>query len=275
MRLGISSKEGCEDPVAWAKRLRKIGCGCVVFPVDYTQGEAMIEKYVKAIKEEDLVIAEVGVWKNVLALDEQEQKKAREYCRGQLRLADKIGANCCVNVAGAIGEFWAGAYKENFSKTTWKRTVASIQEVIDEVNPQNTYFTIEPMPYMIPMNPDQYLELIEDVNRDQFAVHMDIFNWITDPTKYFFHEEFMEECFDKLGPYIKSCHLKDTLLLKEPNCQIKEVKCGEGTINLEKYVQLANKYNVEMPMIIEHLKNDKEYLDNLAYVRTRFEKAGT
>ncbi len=56
---------------------------------------------------------------------------------------------------------------------------------------------------MYPISPDEYLHLIEDVGRDRFAVHMDIFNWITTPYRYFFNEEFMEEVFEKLWPLHK------------------------------------------------------------------------
>mgnify|MGYP000373444854 FL=1 len=127
---------------------------------------------------------------------------------------------------------------------------------------------------MYPISPDEYLHLIEDVGRDRFAVHMDIFNWITTPYRYFFNEEFMEEVFEKLGRYIKSCHIKDVCLQEEFTFQLKEVACGEGILNLEKYARLAEKVNPEMPMIIEHLHSDSEYLQSVAYLKERMEKAG-
>ena len=65
----------------------------------------------------------------------------------------------------------------------------TIRQVIDAVNPKNTYFTIESMPWMYPTGPDEYLRLLEDVGRDRFAVHLDVFNWITTPQRYFFNEE--------------------------------------------------------------------------------------
>lgn len=77
-------------------------------------------------------------------------------------LADKIGARCCVNVTGALsGERWDGPHRDNFSKEAWKKNVRTIQTIIDEAKPQNTYFTIEPMPWMIPTGPEEYLNLIE------------------------------------------------------------------------------------------------------------------
>lgn len=274
MRLGVSKNLGYEDPKEWALQMKKLGCGSVVFPIDYTGGEEVIWEYVKAARENGLVIAEVGVWCNPLSENEEERKAAIRKCKGQLRLADEIGANCCVNVAGTRGAWWAGAYKENFSSQTWDETVRVIQEIIDEVQPKSTYYTVEPMPAMYPMNPDQYLELIRCVNRERFAVHMDLFNWITDPCKYFFHETFMEECFDKLGGYIKSCHLKDVSLQKEATFQLREVPCGDGELNLETYARLAEKCNPDMTMIIEHLPSKEAYIESMKYVSERFRKAG-
>jgi len=274
MRLGVYTNLGYNDPIEWARQMKKIGCGSVIFPVDYTHDEKIIKAYVRAAKEYDLVIAEVGVWCNPISLNDGERISSIKRCKEQLRLADYVDANCCVNVAGSTGERWDGAYKDNFSEEAWYKTVKVIQEIIDDVQPKHTYYAIEPMPCMYPMNPDQYLDLIKCVDRERFAVHMDIFNWITDPNKYFFHEEFMEECFEKLGPYIKSCHIKDIALLKEATFQLKEITCGEGQICLEKYALLAEAYSSDMPMIIEHLSSKEEYIESMAYVRHRLETSG-
>lgn len=274
MRLGIMKDLGIKEPMEWAEKMKSLGCGCVAFPVDYTSDEKTIQAYVDAAEHYGLTIAEVGVWCNPLAGDRAEREEAMRRCKGQLRLADRIGANCCVNVAGTPGAWWAGAYRENFAEETWRQTVLAIQEIIDDVKPEHTWYTIEAMPAMFPMNPQQYLLLIEAVERERFAVHMDVFNWITDPVKYFYHEQFMEECFEMLGPYIKSCHLKDISLLKEPNFQLKEVPCGDGELSLEKYAHLAEACSPDMPMIIEHLKSKEEYIRSVGYIKERFLRAG-
>lgn len=274
MHIGLSSFSEQKNPALWVEKQKLAGCRAIVFPVDYTVEEELITAYARAAKEQKIDIAEVGVWCNPISPNESVRKEAIMRCKEQLRLADRIGAGCCVNVAGAAGERWDGSYKENFSKETWKRTVKSIQEIIDEVNPVNTFYTIEPMPWMYPSDPTEYLQLLEAVDRPRFAVHMDFFNWITSPKKYFFHEEFMEECFDLLGKNIKSCHLKDVMLQKELTFQLKETACGDGTICLEKYVTLAQRYNPDMPMIIEHLQSQEEYLRSLEYVKNRMRAAG-
>ena len=84
----------------------------------------------------------------------------------------------------------------------------------------------------------------------------------------------MEECFRKLGPYIRSCHLKDVALGQEFTLQFRETACGRGGLNLEKYAGLARKADPDMPLIIEHLDGDEAYLESLSYVKLRFGRAG-
>lgn len=51
--------------------------------------------------------------------------------------------------------------------------------------------------------------------------------------------------------------------------QLQECACGEGTLDIKLYVQLATAENPRMPMIIEHLTTDEEYLASVQYVRER------
>ncbi len=65
---------------------------------------------------------------------------------------------------------------------------------------------------MIPTGPEDYKMLLDEVERDQFAVHMDIINMISSIERYFRAEEFVDECAEILGDKIKSCHIKDVHL---------------------------------------------------------------
>lgn len=269
MRLGISTSLSNLSPREWGKTLKAAGLKSVVFPLDSSAPESLIEEYVEAASENDLMIAEVGIWKNAIARDEKERLENLKYSINQLLLADKVKARCCVNVAGSSGERWDGGYASNYSFDTYKKTVDMVRTVIDEAKPRNTYFTLEPMPWMLPDGPDEYLQLIETVGRDRFAVHMDIINMINSPKRFFFQEDFLEEVFEKLGNRIRSCHLKDIRLLSEYTFMLRECAPGEGTFNFEKYVELANKYDPQMPMIIEHMSSDEAYFENVKYFTNR------
>lgn len=247
---------------------KALGLGAVNFPLSYENDDALIDEYVKEAQINNLVIAEVGVWRNTLDLNEDARKKAMKYAAGQLELADRIGSRCCVNIIGARGSRWDGAYKDNFTKETWELAVKTIQEIIDEVNPKNTYFTIEPMPWMFPTGPDEYLELLESVDRDRFAVHMDIFNWITTPRRYFFNEEFIGECFEKLGKHIKSCHLKGVRMEDDYTLFFRETSAENGGINTKHLIEQGLFFDENMPFIIEHLHTDEQYLNSVAYIKS-------
>ena len=226
--------------------------------------------YKKAADEAGLTIAEVGVWRNTLAADPDERKRWIDYAIRQLRMADAIGAACCVNVVGTpYGTRWDGGYRDNFSKELWDMAVGMIRQVIDAVRPVHAKFCIESMPWMIPSSPDEYLRLIEDVDRAEFGTHLDVVNMITSPRRYFYNDEFLEECFQKLHGTIVSCHLKDILLKQEYTFQLQECACGEGTLDIERYARLATAENPHMPMIIEHLTTDEEYEASVRYVQGR------
>lgn len=270
MRLGINKTFHHENPREWAEKMHRLDCRSVIFPVDSSSGRELIEEYMEAAKSYDLQFAEVGIWKNQLSPDRQEQKRVIDFSIEQLKLADYVGAQCCVNVAGAIGPLWDGPYKENFSKDTWNQMIAVIQEIIDRACPQKTFFTIEPLPWMYPTGPDEYLQMMRDVNRKQFAVHMDLVNMINCPKRYFFNEEFTDQCFEKLGPYIKSCHLKDVLLDDKFTFRLYEKPCGEGGLNLNHYLEKIGQLSLDMPVLIEHLHTEEEFTDSLQYVQKHF-----
>ncbi len=268
MKLGVSTSFSHSSPEEWAAKHVALGCEAVVFPVDYLAGEQVIDSYMNAAKAAGLRIAEVGVWRNVIAANPTERAQAVAYAIGQLRMADHIGAACCVNIAGAAGgNRWDGFCRENFSKEAWAATVAAVRQIVDTVNPVHTKYSLEPMPWMIPSGPEEYLQLLHHIERDNVGVHMDMVNMINCPKRYFFQEEFMEQCFDLLKGRILGCHLKDIHLRQEYTFQLAECACGDGELNLQLYTSLATKENADMPMIIEHLSTDEAYEQSIRYVQ--------
>ena len=267
MRLGTSSPIKHDSPEQWAKNQVKLGCRAVVFPLSADDPEDKIEAYVEAAKANDLLIAEVGIWRNAMACDPDERKAQRDYCVRQLQLADRIGARCAVNVAGAIGPRWDGHYKENFTEETRKQIVLMVREIIDRAEISNTYFTLEPMPWMVPTGPEDYLRLIEEVDRERFAVHMDIINMTNSFERYYGAEAFIDRCAEFLGSRIRSCHIKDVHLKEEYTFQLEECAPGKGEFPLRYYVEKMNGIDKDMPVILEHLNSDEEYIHYMNYLK--------
>jgi sugar phosphate isomerase/epimerase len=268
MYLGISSSLAHGTPEEWARKHKSLGLQTVNFPVSSDNGEEVVMAYKQAADAAGLTIAEVGVWRNTLAADPEERRHWIDYAIHQLRMADAIGAACCVNVVGTpYGPRWDGGYRENFSTELWDMAVSMIRQIIDTARPRHAKFCIESMPWMIPSSPDEYLRLIETVDRAEFGTHLDVVNMITTPRRYFFNDAFLEECFEKLHGTIVSCHLKDIRLKPEYTFQLEECACGQGTLDIKRYLRLATAEDPCMLMIIEHLATDEAYISSVRYVQ--------
>ena len=267
MRLGTSSPLKHASPEEWAENQVRLGCRTVVFPVQSNEPEQKIIAYKEAAGKAGLSIAEVGIWRNALSADPDERKANMDYCVEQLRLADFLGARCAVNVAGAMGPVWDGGYKENFTADTRREIVKMVQEIIDRAEVTNTYFTLEPMPWMVPTGPEDYLRLIEEVQREHFAVHMDIINMTNSAERYFEPEAFIDRCASLLGDRIRSCHIKDIHKKADYTIQLAECAPGEGEYPLRYYVEKMDAVDKDMPIILEHLNTDEEYIKYMTYLK--------
>lgn len=267
MKLGIAMNFPHSSPEEWAQKHKDAGLEAVVFPCSFSDNVSKIDSYVKAANSSGLVIAEVGVWNNPLDLDKNKSEENINYCIKQLELSDYIKAKCCVNISGAKGEIWDGAYKENYSKKTYSQIVETTQRIIDAAKPKNTKYTLEPMPHMLPDSPESYLQLYKDINRNGFGVHMDAVNMISSVERYFNNKEFVKRCFEMLGNLTASCHLKDCILEHKLTVSILETECGNGGFDIKNYISEANKISADMPMIIEHLNDIEKYLKAVEYIK--------
>jgi sugar phosphate isomerase/epimerase len=274
MRLGGSVFAKDNSPEGWVEALKHCGFTAAFWPFEKRMDESITNAFVKAAESNDILIAEVGVWNNPLSSDKETKRAAIKACQEMLAVADSIGARCCVNIAGSRGEQWDGPHPENFSEDTFDMIVDTVRTIIDAVKPVNTFYTLEPMPWVFPESPDSYLRLIKAIDREHFAVHLDPVNMIANPRLYYNNGAFIRECFEKLGPYIKSCHAKDILLSGVLTVHLDEVIAGLGALDYRAYLTELNKLDADMPLMLEHLHTEEEFLQAAAYVRSAAENTG-
>ena len=271
MRLGISMTLQHKTPEEWAARHRALGLRACVLP---TADPETVSAYAEAAARHDIVVAEVGAWSNPLSPDPAVRARDLAYCKAQLALAEAAGARCCVNIAGARGPVWDGGYAENYSAATRSLLVSTVREIVDAVRPVRTCYALEPMPFMHPWSPEDCLSLLREIDRPGFGVHLDPVNLVSSAELYFRTGELLERCFRLLGPYIRSCHLKDVTLEHGGTLLLREVPCYEGGFDLDRYLLLAQKCDPDMPMILEHLPDEAAYLASLGRVRSALERLG-
>ena len=126
---------------------------------------------------------------------------------------------------------------------------------------------------MLPDSPDSYLEIIKAVDRKRFAAHLDPVNMISSPQRYFNNALFLKECFVKLGPYIKSIHAKDIMILPELTVHLEERRPGAGSLDYTVFLKEASRLR-DIPFMLEHLKTQEEYKLAADYVREVGKKTG-
>ncbi len=274
MRLGGKINVDDQDPASWAFAVKKAGFRAAVSPIGSDADEALIQTYRQSAKANDIVISEVGAWSNPISPDSGVRQAAIEHCRKQLRLAEEIGARCCVNIAGSRGEQWDGPHPDNFSDETFEMIVETVRVIIDTVKPRDTFFTLETMPWVFPDSADSYLALIKAIDRKAFAVHLDPVNMISSPRVYYRNGEMMRDFFAKLGPYIKNCHAKDIRLSGKLTVHLDEVLPGTGALDYKVFLRELDKLDSDTPLIIEHLSSAEEYAAAAAYIRGVAEEIG-
>jgi sugar phosphate isomerase/epimerase len=260
-------KEIDDDPVEWIKAHKEWGYSAAYCPVEADATEELIRAYESEAKKNDLIIAEVGAWSNPISVDDKQRKEAIEFCIQQLNLADKIGANCCVNIAGSRNpDTWDGPHADNLTQETFDLIVETTQNIIDAVKPKRTFFTLETMPYVFPNSIESYEEIIKKIDRERFAVHFDPVNLINSPERYYNNAVLIKDAFRKLGKYIKSCHAKDTIIQNKLTIHISETQPGLGKLDYAVYLKELSKLD-NVPLMLEHMEEPEEYKVSNIFLR--------
>jgi len=267
IRLGGPIFLKSDDPLELAREHRRLGYSAAYCPEVKVGDTARIQEIEKAFGAENVAIAEVGAWVNMLDPDPEKRAKNLRYVSERLALAEAVGARCCPDIAGSYNPtVWYGPHPKNLSQEFFDATVENCRRVIDEVKPKRTKFTIEMMGWNLPDGPDAYVKLLRAVDRSGFAVHLDVCNGINSPTRFYRSGEFISECFRKLGPWITSCHAKDLEWIPEMNVHFLEAIPGRGEVDYRAYLTGLSRLPVDAPLMLEHLKTAEQYDEGKRYI---------
>ena len=156
-----------------------------------------------------------------------------------------------------------------------RASVSNTQRIIDAVKPTHTAYSLEPMPWMVPESPEQYLQLMKDVDRPAFKMHLDYCNMLNSIERYRHASEFITHCFELLGPHIVSIHAKDALIVQGGlPIVINEVIPGAGSLDLSLVTKLAHGLGDNIPVFVEHLDTHEQYMQAANVMREAAKNAG-
>src|SRR6266568_5066777 len=254
IRLGGPAFAETLDPEELALAHRRLGYSAAYCPNVSLSDSAKIHAYAQAFAKHDVVIAEVGRWVNLLDADAEKRRLNLQVVTDGLELAEAIRARCCVDIAGSFSsESWFGPHPENLSRRHLEASVENARKIIDAVKPTRTTFCYEVMGWSWPDTPDHYVKMIKAVDRKAFSVHLDPCNLVNSPEKFYQNTHLLNECFDKLGRWIASCHAKDLTWDVEMNLHFREVAPGKGTLDYTTYLRRLAELPQNPPLMLEHL----------------------
>jgi Sugar phosphate isomerases/epimerases len=285
-RLGGYGIDYDGDPEAYARAHVAFGYNAAYMPNIGLGNRDEIAALIKAMAAADVVIAEGGAWKNLIAHDETVRQANLDYAVHQLALADELGARACVAFHGTVGhpgDPWQlsdnydyGPHPDNQSEAGFQRAVDTARYVIDAVKPKRAKFSLEMVPWLVTDTPENYLKLLKAIDRPQFGAHIDAVNMVITPRLYFNSGRMIREAFALLGPWVVSCHAKDIVLQGGPGTisfHLDEVPPGEGNLDYEAYVTEIAKLGREVPLMLEHF-DVADYRRGLAHIKAVARGAG-
>ena len=273
MRLG-APVFGWSAAEEWAFSHVKKGFGAAYWPLGEGVPQEEENAFVRAAQRHGLVIAEVGVWNNLLDRDPIRREESIQYAIRRLRTADRVGARCCVNISGSCGSFWDGPHPDNLSEETFRQVVSITRRIIDEAAPKHTCYTLEPMPWMLPYDVETLQRLLTAVDRPRFAVHADMCNLVNAFQKVYRTGEMTKAFFDAFGPLIRSVHAKDTILREDRlTLHLDEAIPGQGLFDYDALLAACHSLG-DVPVMAEHLDTEAEYDMATGFLLKKAEELG-
>ncbi|MGV3557376.1 sugar phosphate isomerase/epimerase family protein [Larkinella arboricola] len=272
LRLGGPIFLKSDDPEELAREHRRLQYSAAYVPAVNLTDTAKIEAIRKAFAAQNVMIAEVGAWVNMLEQDAEKRNRNLTYVSERLALADAVGALTCVNIGGSYNpRQWDGPDARNLSKEYFDATVENCRKVIDAVKPRKAKFALEMMGWSLPDGPDSYLKFIKAIDRPAFAAHIDIANIINTPGRYYQNTELINETFRKLGRWIVSVHAKD---VHGKDVHFAETMPGRGALDYVTYIRNVTALPQETPFLLEHLRTPEEYDEARKFVISKAAEAG-
>jgi sugar phosphate isomerase/epimerase len=229
-----------------------------------------------SLAKHDIVLAETGIWRNVLSKNPEEAKAAFEYSVRRLRTAEELEARCAVNIVGSwCEEHWDGPHEKHYTQDFFDAAVEAARKVIDAVKPRHTKMTFEIMPCQFIDSAAEYMRFIRAVDRSAAGIHFDPTNGISNPRLLYHNAAFFQNEFSILGDAVLSIHLKDLRLNPlEFTVRLEEAVIGKGNIDYVNLLRLIDKLPSDTPGMLEHLETEELYDEAAASIRRLADTAG-
>jgi sugar phosphate isomerase/epimerase len=228
----------------------------------------------EALKKYDVTLFDAMIWANLIHPDEKTRQEALSYAAENVTAADRIGCPMVTAVTGSCDpKYYIGIHPDNWSNATWKRSIASIRQILRDTSGCKTALGIEACITTNIDSPKAHKRFMDDVGDPRCKVCLDPTNMMSFE-RYYHSTELLNECFDLLGENILGCHAKDTYILPDKMlAYITEVAPGKGVQDYETYLVRMSQMKQPRTLLIEHIQNE-EYAPAKAFIEETARKVG-
>ncbi len=226
----------------------------------------------RAFESQGLSVDHVGGYGNLVSTDPAIQRASIDHLIGLCRLSDDLGSKMIATFAGtAVPRTGLDWDPETHSETSYARFIEAIREVLVVAETEGVTILLEPFVVTVMKDPDTALRIFREVDSPNLALAMDIVNFynlrdLEQPRQ----NELMDECFTKLGPYIKAIHAKDMGPQDGPRPTPSKPPIGTGLLDYAHFAKLTKESGFRGPLLVEALASEELFAPSLAHVRKHF-----
>ncbi|MBN1290523.1 MAG: sugar phosphate isomerase/epimerase [Candidatus Latescibacteria bacterium] len=263
------------------KELRDSGhAGAIASPDPWhSMKDSDLNELRTALKEYDVVIYEVGGYRNILHTDEASRQENLKHLTRCIEAADKIGCPMVGTISGSRcpeSNRWGDNYNvhpDNWTKETWDLLVSGVSQILKDTAGMKAVIGMEAQVTTNIEGPGSHKRLIDDVGNERLKVNLDPTNMIH-LYRYYHTTELINECFDLLGEDIMGCHAKDSYIFPhEQTLHIQEVCPGRGVLDYETYLVRMSRMKWPRTLLPEHIPAD-QFLEAETYIRNVAKRVG-
>ncbi|MFJ5715848.1 sugar phosphate isomerase/epimerase family protein [Neobacillus sp. NPDC093127] len=221
----------------------------------------------RAFREQDIQIAVLGCYINMIHPDQTERRKALERFKEHIRFARDFGCGIVGTETGNVNAEIAYTV-ENFKEKPFLEVVESVRELVAEAEKFGVIVGVEAGVNHPIYSSKVMKRLLDSVDSNNLQVIFDPVNLLTIDT-YQNQEKIFQEAFDLLGDRIVILHAKDFIV--EDN-KLKTVAVGKGLLNYDFVLNYIKKKKPFMNILMESTR--EPFIDgSIKFLKKSFQEA--
>ncbi len=203
-------------------------------------------KYIKAeLDKNNVSIGVLGCYINPVDCNEGRLKDSLAYFVENLKYARFLNAGMVGLETGFVGE--APDAEKDQSEEAYQKLLKNMRYLTDNAEKLGVMIGIEGVSCFVINSLQKMKRIIDDLNSPNILTIFDPINYLND-SNYQNQDKIIEEAFELLGDRMAAIHVKDYDVV---DGHIKGVVPGDGRMNFELLISLAEKYKPNIPFLLE------------------------